>query len=124
MGSRHELLDRVQRIQSERSRLENLASDRPDGWKKDYATGRLALQEGLSALARAGSLIPRDDKLGSPAAAFHKLMSQYTVTLANHQARWPVVLITNNDEGYRISAAQVDEVFRQLSIAIRGLPAS
>ncbi len=105
------LLEALSRLEAARTYMVNLRKNRPDSWKRDYATGRLELQQ---CIATALSLV--DGWLrnaGDPAtyARFTELAGKAQSGLSMHQARWPVLIIDHDNAEYNASLAAVNAGF-------------
>lgn len=92
--------------------------EQADGWRHDLVRLRRNLAEKL------GELIPlvRDSDPGrdSPAFdAFRKALSALRTAVAEHQGRWPAVLLDLSDPSYGTSLARVREAHERLETSFR-----
>ena len=113
-------LGQIEELELTRNRLTELGRRKPEGWKKDYANARLALQDQLAALGRTGSAAARA-RGGEAERRFTETWTRYRSTLSSHQARWPVILLESADDSYRKSISEIDAIFVQLIAQLRSL---
>ncbi|WP_284126146.1 hypothetical protein [Parerythrobacter aestuarii] len=73
--------------------LRTLSTEMPEGWKKDYAGVRNEYRQAMEDAARQAALeINQTDP--EVIEQFKKLRDDLFSSLSNHQARWPVLLLS------------------------------
>ena len=115
------LSDALAQVETTRRGLGILSQERPEGWKKDYANLRLTLEKQFTYMLNIGDewLARRGDIVSIQ--HFRDVAGKARSKLAQHQSRWPVIIIKPDAPDYRRSTAEIDTVFSEIISLVQTL---
>ena len=105
------------------ARLQELAKEKPEGWKKEYVELRRLLHLRMDVAADRGEAVFRTGAAQEHAPAFREALRKLRHALALHQANWPVITISPENPEYRASMLDVMQAHQGLNAIIEHIGA-
>lgn len=105
------------------TRLQQLAREKPEGWKKEYVELRRLLHLRMDVAADRGEAVFRTGAAHEHAPAFREALRKMRHALALHQANWPVITISPDNPDYQASMLDVVRAHQNLNGAIERIAA-
>jgi hypothetical protein len=105
------------------TRLQQLAKEKPEGWKKEYVGLRRLLHLHMDVAAERGEAVFRTGAAQDHAPAFREALRKMRHALALHQANWPVIAISPDNPDYRASMFDVIRAHQDLNRIIKQIAA-
>ena len=105
------------------ARLQELAREKPEGWKKEYVGLCRLLHFRMDMAADRGEAVFRTGAAREHAPAFREALRKMRHALALHQANWPVITISPDDPDYLASMLDVVRAHQSLNGIIEQIAA-
>jgi hypothetical protein len=111
-ADRSRLLEEVDRLEQQHSRVAEIAVRTDDNRQRDLIQLRRQLAECIARVGEAGERYFRGQPDQSRMAEFRSLFSTMRAKTAAHQANWPAVKLTEGSNDYARSAQGVNDAIK------------